>query len=85
MAVAIFARGRALDLRGRAERREIEGGAGAFTINEPRARIGQHGGPPAAGAAPWLPVRGVCAVAREWVPGRAAFPVGAWERGCGGS
>lgn len=41
MAVAIFVRGRALGLRGRAVPREAEGGAGAFTINEPRALIGR--------------------------------------------
>nr|XP_014595905.2 thymidylate kinase isoform X2 [Equus caballus] len=51
MAVAIFVRGRALGLRGRAAPRGAKGGAGALTIHEPRALIG----PPGAGRWPATP------------------------------
>lgn len=82
MAVAIFVRGRALALRRRAEPREVEGGAGAFTINELRVRIGQQAGRPPAGSAPWLPAGGVRAPPRgKRGRGPRAFPLGALREG----
>lgn len=82
MAVAIFVRGRALGLRRRAEPREVEGGAGTFTINELRVRIGQQAGRPPAGSAPWLPAAGVRAAPRgKRGRGPRAFPVAALRDG----